>query len=186
MGRTPKFPVILEDLMVLSVSKFKIKAGTFTECTLDYRSIEFKCSIVAREEGGIFKIESINGKYSWIINLHAVCSNLGKSKYYLFECPVIQKTCRKLYFFDEKFQHRDNIPVNYEQQNRARHYRGLERLFRFELGTVGDEMLKPYFKTYYRGRPTKRFLRIMKKIKEEEQFYRENVHQFIRQMNDKY
>lgn len=184
MGRTPKFPIVLDDLMMLSIAKFKIKAGTYTECTLSYRSIEFQCSIVARDRGGIFRLKTTNGK-PWIINLQAVQSNLGKSSYFLFECPVTQKTCRKLYFYEGKFQHQSVIPVNYEQQNRAKHYRGLERLFRHELGTVGNEMLKPYFKSHYRGQPTKRFLRIMKKIKEEEQFYKANVHQFLQEMINK-
>ena len=182
MGRTPKFPIVLDDLMMLSIAKFKIKVGTYTQCTLSYGSIDFDCSIVAKTTGGIFKIKSENGHYSWIINLIAVESNLGKSIYYMFECPTSKRKCRKLYFYERKFQHQSVIPVNYEQQNRAKHYRGLERLFRHELGTVGDEMLKPYFKSHYRGQPTKRFKRIMRKIKEEEEFYKNNVHSFLHEM----
>lgn len=181
MGRTPKFPIVLDDLMMLSIAKFKIKAGTYSECTLCYRDTEFQCSIVASDDGGIFRLKTTNGK-PWIINLQAVKSNLGKSSYFLFECPVTQKTCRKLYFYEGKFQHRDNIPVNYEQQNRSKFYRGMERLFKHELGTTGDEIMKPYFKTHYRGQPTKKFQRIMRKIKEEEEYYHNNVHQVLKQM----
>lgn len=181
MGRTPKYPAVLHDLMMLSISKFKIKAGTYTRFTLSYGQIDFECSIVARDNGGIFHLKAPKGN-PWIINLKAVESNLGNGVYYLFECPTTQKACRKLYFYDGKFQHQSSIPINYEQQNRAKHYRGLERLFKFELGATGDEMLKPYFKTHYRGQPTKRFKRIMNKIKEEEKYYHSNVHALIREM----
>lgn len=173
MARISTYPDVLSDLMRIDISKFKIKAGTFNQCTLHFKNVHFECSILAKEHGGIFRLEPKNGK-PWIFKLRSIESNLGLSYYYVFECPVTKKTCRKLYFYDGKFLHRDAIPVNYSQQNEGKKYRDLGRLFRFELGYIGEELYKPYSKTHYRGIPTKRYARILKQIEIEEKFYKAN------------
>lgn len=184
MARISTYPDVLSDLMRIDISKFKIKAGTFTQCTLHFQNVDFECSIVAKKDGGIFKLRQYNGE-SWIFKLRSIESNLGLSYYYVFECPVTKKTCRKLYFYDGKFLHRDAVPVNYSQQNEGKRYRDLGRLFRFELGYLGEELLKPYSKTHYRGIPTKRYTRILKQIGIEDKFYKANkakcIQEFIEQ-----
>lgn len=138
------------------------------------KGVNLKITILAKEDGGLFKIEHKSGK-SWLIKLKSVDSNLSKGIYYVFACPVTSKTCRKLYFFDGFFKHRDSIPVNYLQQNLARQKRQLERILKFEFGTAGDEMMKKYFKPTYNGKPTKRYLRVLKKIEDEQRFYENNA-----------
>lgn len=181
MARISTYPDVLSDLIRIDISKFKIKARTFTKCTLSFKNVDFECSIVAKEDGGVFRLETKNGK-PWIFNLHAIESNLGLGCYYVFECPITKKTCRKLYFYEGKFQHRNAIPVNYSKQNEGKRYRELGRLFRFELGYIGEELCKPYSKTHYRGIPTKRYARILKQIENEEKFYRANAAKCIQQL----
>lgn len=181
MSRPNKYPITLNELAYLEIAKFKIKASTFQQYDVKLKGIDFKCQIVAKQDGGLFKLKHESGK-SWLIKLKSVNSNLSKSVYYLFICPVTSKTCRKLYFYDGFFKHRDVIPVNYSQQNVARQKRQLERILKVEFGTAGDEMMKKYFKPTYNGQPTKRYLRILKKIEDEQRFYEINALQILQTM----
>lgn len=181
MARISTYPDVLSDLIRIDISKFKIKAGTFTQCTLTFKNMDFECLIVAKKDGGSFKLQKHRGE-SWIFKLRSIESNLGLSYYYVFECPLTKKTCRKLYFYDGNFLHRDAIPVNYSQQNEGKRYRELGRLFRFELGYIGEELCKPYSKTHYRGIPTKRYARILKQIETEEKFHKANSAKCIHQL----
>lgn len=97
------------------------------------------------------------------IDLVGVPSNLGKGEVLYFLCPQTGKRCRKLYFYNGYFLHREAAPGMYESQTHSKKNRGLIKLL-FEKEEAEKELNKPYFKRYYNGRPTKRYKRIKKRI----------------------
>lgn len=181
MSKRPTFPTEIEDLLKLDVFKFKFKAEIFREGSMTYGVEKFRFEALTRFTGGFLKITHSGGKV-WLIGLEAMPSNLGKGIYYYFVCPKTKKRCKALYLYGGEFVHRDLIPFNYSKQNEARKMRHLQRLFDFEMGKVEEQLYKKYFKTHYRGKPTKRFMRIEAKIKRELKFYEENAQSFLQGM----
>lgn len=181
MSRRPTFPIEIEDLLKLDVFRFKFKAEIFRHGTMTYGAEKFRYEAITRRAGGFLRIVHSGGKV-WVIDLVAMPSNLGKGVYYYFVCPQTKKRCKALYLYKGEFVHRDLLPFNYAKQNAARKMRDLQRLFDFEMGKWEEQMYKKYFKTHYRGKPTKRFLRIEAKIRKELQFYEKNASAFIQGM----
>lgn len=98
-------------------------------------------------------------------------SNLGKGKIWYFNCPSTNKLCRKLYLQGGYFLHRTAIKSNmYESQTRSKYSRFLYAHFGpyFELDKLYNELYSKNFKRYYKGKPTKRHLKIFKKISQAE------------------
>jgi len=96
-----------------------------------------------------------------------VPSNLGKGDFWYFPCPVTRKRCRKLYLGCGKFHQREAfIGCFYEKQVQSKYYKYLGNIIgkEFEADRAYEEMQEPYFKKYYNGKPTKRYLRLLKKI----------------------
>ena len=106
------------------------------------------------------------------VPLVSVPSNLGKGKVWYFLCPHTQKRCRKLYLIGGYFLHREAFKgVMYEKQTYSANNRRLCRLFeQIYSNKAYDELHSKYFKRYYAGKPTKRYLRLMKKIEQAERF----------------
>jgi len=93
-------------------------------------------------------------------------SNLGKGNIWYFLCPATGKRCRKLYLVGERFLHREAFEgCFYQKQVQSKYYTYLENTIgrEFEADEAYDEMHRPFFKKYYNGKPTKRYLRLMKK-----------------------
>jgi len=95
-----------------------------------------------------------------------VPSNLGKGDIWYFLCPATKKRCRKLYQISERFLHREAFQrCFYSKQVCSKYYRYLENTIgkEFEADEAYEEMQKPFFKKYYNGKPTKRYLKLLKK-----------------------
>ncbi|GGF34448.1 hypothetical protein [Echinicola rosea] len=102
------------------------------------------------------------------LKLVSIPSNLNLGKVWYFQCPITGKRCRKLYSVGDRFGHLSLLDGMYEQQTYSKKYREMWATYGWELdiGKLRDQMSQPGFKKYYKGKPTKRYLRIQKKIDE--------------------
>ena len=98
-------------------------------------------------------------------------SNLGKGIIWYFLCPKTNNRCRKLYLVDGLFLHREAFTgCMYESQTVSKKYRQIEKKFGayFDSDILFEQLHKKYFKRTYKGKLTKRFLRIESKLKRAE------------------
>ncbi|GAB3666436.1 hypothetical protein GCM10028791_42270 [Echinicola sediminis] len=102
------------------------------------------------------------------LKLISIPSNLNVGKVWYFQCPITAKRCRKLYSVGDRFGHLSLIDGMYEKQTYSKKYRDMWATYGWELDIVKlrDQIRQPGFKKYYRGKPTKKYLRIQKKINE--------------------
>ncbi len=105
-------------------------------------------------------------------------SNLNKGLVWYFLCPNTGKRCRILYSIGGYFLHREAFRgCMYESQTYSHKNRALFR--QFEMATGGDkaydQLYSKHFKKYYAGKPTKRYLKILKQIRLSEQFTCEDI-----------
>jgi len=109
---------------------------------------------------------SIDGQnVTQTVELEAVPSNLHRGQYWLFICPVSGRRCKKLHLIHGLFQHRTALPgVFYRQQARAKWLFG-RYLDAYEgISEILEAAEQPYFREYYAGKPTRRTLRMLRKV----------------------
>lgn len=115
-----------------------------------------------------------NGKsINYNIRLISIPSNLGKGEIYYFLCPTTGKRCRKLYRNSKYFLHREAFrQLYYEKQIESKKNRYLTSIFdkAFLKDEVYNEQFKKHFKTHYNGKITKRYKKILDKIKLSESY----------------
>lgn len=102
------------------------------------------------------------------IQVTCVPSCLGKGFIWFFICPVTAKRCRKLHLIDGLYQHRSAIKSYYYAINPLPYInREYYKLCLQIQGKIDAErqMSEPQFKTHYAGKPTKRYLKCLKQIK---------------------
>jgi|TARA_B110000116_G_C16509504_1_gene434952 hypothetical protein len=67
------------------------------------------------------------------------------------------------------FQHRTVLNTEmYSKQTESKNWRGLAKYYGsyFESDTLYQELYSKYFRMHYKGKPTKRYLRILNKLKQ--------------------
>jgi len=109
---------------------------------------------------------SIDGQdVTQVVELAAVPSNLHRGQYWFFICPVSGRRCKKLHLIRGLFQHRTALPgVFYRQQVRAKWLFG-RYLDAYEgISEILEAAEQPYFREYYAGKPTRRTLRMLRKV----------------------
>ena len=109
--------------------------------------------------------DGINKKYDIILT--SIASNLNRGKIWYFLCPWSGLRCRKLYFIDGIFGHRNAFPGHfYETQIEAKSYRCLRKYFShaFDVEKSYEKINSKHFKKYYAGRMTKRYEKLLRKI----------------------
>ena len=119
------------------------------------------------------KEEEINYK----VPLVSLPSNLGKGKVWYFLCPSTQKRCRKLYRFEKYFLHREAFNAMYEKQTYSSNNRALCHLADIAFGSdqLYDELYSKNFKKYYAGKPTRRYIKLIKKIQKAERLSQRDI-----------
>ena len=101
------------------------------------------------------------------VDLLSKVSNLGKGIIWFFVCPSTGKLCRKLHLNSGYFLHRTAFKnMMYSKQIESKKFRSLGKVFNncFVTDEVYSELHKKYFKTHYKGKSTKRYLRLKNKI----------------------
>lgn len=109
--------------------------------------------------------------YDYKVRLVSIPSNLGKGEIWYFICPFTQKRCRKLHLINGRFMHRSALPSGmYSKQTQSKTWRQMEKIYSpyFDSEKNYKELHSKYFKRYYNGKPTKRYIKLMNRIKQSE------------------
>lgn len=182
MPKLYTFPTLYDDTLKIHLSRLK-KLGLLNPNQINWGSI--KWSRKENPTGSISIFVNTFGKKPFIelgytykeeqkkytVYLTSKPSNLKRGEIWYFICPVTEKLCRKLYFNDGYFLHRDAFKgCFYEKQTQSKKYRKLDKTLGAYLKReqLYSELDRKYFKKFYSGKPTKKYLRIMKKIQEAE------------------
>jgi hypothetical protein len=101
------------------------------------------------------------------IKLHFQKSNLNnQAGYWMFVCPITNLPCRVLYLHDGHFKSRKAMPPGtiYKCQTYYGTFKGVYRAFDYSdaVAALNTILQKPYGKTKYRGKPTRKTKRLIK------------------------
>ncbi|WP_277115263.1 hypothetical protein [Chryseobacterium sp.] len=120
-------------------------------------------------------------KINYTVQLITRPSNLGNGLLWFFVCPSTFKVCRKLHLNSGYFLHRTAFKdVYYEKQLQSKKWRSWEKTFGSYLDDrLYEHLYKKHFKKFYNGKPTKKYLQIMKKIKTREDIGFQDVEKFL-------
>ncbi len=102
------------------------------------------------------------------VHLDAVPSNLGKGSVWYFICPRTMKRCRVLYQCGGRFVHRDECKgMMYLKQTYSHDTRAMIGLLdaHMDADKARAEMYGRHFRTHYKGRPTKRYTRLLERLR---------------------
>lgn len=120
-------------------------------------------------------------KINYKVRLITRPSNLGNGLLWFFVCPSTQKVCRKLHLNGGYFLHRTAFNnLYYEKQLQSKKWRGWEKVFgSFLDDKIYEEMHKKHFKKYYKGKPTKKYLQLMRRLNARKAIHFEDVEKFL-------
>ena len=193
MPKPYTFPTLFDETLQISVSKLKgwgyLVPGQIKSGTLNWsRHGENTGSIsITANTQNIHPYIELNYKYKdeprkYKVYLTSTRSNLDLGEIWYFVCPQTKKRCRKLYSIGGYFLHREAFNgCMYETQTQSKKYRELEKTFGAFLRTdmISDELYKKHFKRTYAGKPTKRYLRIMRKIEAAENIPYKDIREYL-------
>lgn len=172
--------MIIDDLRHINISDLKkwrylemnsVKSGVLNwRNRFDEVTSSINIKTVCYPENKYLQLQyKCNGTdYNYKVNFLSVPSNLGFGNVLYFECPYTKKRCRKLHLINSVFMHRSALKYGiYESQTRSKSFRLLYQvsLKFFELDNLYLELYTSNFKKYYKGKKTKKYKRILDKIK---------------------
>lgn len=180
MGRYATYPTEIERLKMISIADLKrmelLTPDSFVSTTINWTNRSTK------ENNGSISVSiqtgQINGsitfdytyrdtdKIRYTAQLITRPSNLGTGKLWFFVCPKTGKVCRKLHLINGYFAHRSTNPnLMYEKQLESKKMREWSKMFQVMLNDeVYEQLYSKHFKSHYKGKPTKRFLKLSKII----------------------
>lgn len=178
MGRHSNLPVLYDFCKSLSISELKkwkylkpekCQKGTITFRSFNYDILEVLISVYIDPDNPFMEFEYlISGtKLNYLIYFELVPSNLGKGFVWYFNCPLSGIRCRKLYLINGYFQHRVAYKKGYYQtQTLGTKDKYLVRQFdKLQKSNKAKSILcTKYFKPYYNGMPTKKYLKLLQDI----------------------
>tara|TARA_R110000823_G_scaffold213278_5_gene343232 strand:+ start:209 stop:769 length:561 start_codon:yes stop_codon:yes gene_type:complete len=178
MPKHPSNPPLFNAVLQISISKLKelgylntdqSKLGviTWTINGEDTASISIKVSTYTDQPHIELDYSHRGEPRNYSVGLVTITSNLGKGLIWYFRCPQTYKLCRKLYLVGGYFLHREAFNgCMFETQTHSKYYRELDKVFGiyFRIDDLYSQLYQKNFKKTYAGRPTKRYLRIMKQI----------------------
>jgi hypothetical protein len=112
------------------------------------------------------------------VQLVSAPSNLGKGVVWYFVCPKTFMHCRKLYLADTYFYHRSAFKgCMYEKQTQSKKYRLLDNTLGtyYRTDKLYEQLYKKHFKKTYAGKPTKKYLQLIEKIRFGERFTQSEI-----------
>ncbi|WP_242094375.1 hypothetical protein [Aestuariivivens sediminicola] len=186
MGRYSSYPFLFDEVKSISISDLKkwnyLEEGTYKRGTItwSFRGEKTGSITVILNQDNLLTLDyKCNGTdYNYNIKLTSIPSNLGIGYVWFFICPFTHKRCRKLHLISERFMHRSNLPSGmYESQTKSKKYRLWDKVYGgfFELDNLYHQLYTKHFKKTYSGKPTKKYLQIIKKIQKAEEIPEENI-----------
>ena len=167
-------PLILEHCLSLNVATFRHDLARniawrnsvhWTVRDKETASISY-CFYPCADQPLLMLRYSIDGQdVTQHIQLEAVPSNLNRGRYWFFICPVSGRRCKKLHLIRGLFQHRTALSgVFYQQQARTPTAFGRYMDAYDVVGEIWEAAQAPYFREYYAGKPTRRCVRMLRKL----------------------
>ena len=178
MPKNYTFPYLFDENKSLSLTDLK-QMGFLKKNKVTYGKIKWK--ILGENTSSIniqvkrsemenyveFDYTCNNASYNYKVYLVSVKSNLNEGRVLYFQCKFTGKRCRKLHLINGMFQHRTASKIGmYSKQTLSKRVRFFEQFYGayFESENLYSELYSKHFKTHYKGKPTKKYLRLMQKI----------------------
>lgn len=182
MPKIPTYPTLFDSTLQINVSNLKkwgyiipgqIKSGVLKWSSNGAKTGSIDISVNYQNKNPFLKLNyTYNGNpRQYIIRLVSIPSNLGFGQIWYFLCPETKKRARVLYSIGGYFLHREAFNgCMYECQTKSKYYRSFEKDFGalFKIDNLYEQQYKKHFKKFYSGKPTKRYLRILKLIDQAE------------------
>ncbi len=177
MPKPRTFPTLYDELKTVSISFLakhgylkpnQWKGGSINWSRNGNNTGSISIKVCTQPENSFIELDYNCNKspINYRVQLISTPSNLGKGVVWYFVCPYTGKRCRKLYLADTYFYHRSAFrgcmyeKQTYSKKNRL-YFRQLQILFDEENDLCKSN--KKHNKTFYKGKPTKRLLKTMKK-----------------------
>jgi len=182
MPKPATYPTILDDLLRLNISKLKewnyLNTEQYKQGAINWsrNGNEIASIGIKSYTNQIVPYIELNYNHNkeprnYRIYLVSTPSNLGKGLIWYFLCPQTNTRCRKLYLMSGYFLHRNAFNgCMYESQIRTKYMRFLDSAYGtyFNLDNIYQQLHKKHFKKSYKGKPTKKYLRLMTQIQRAE------------------
>lgn len=179
MSKFPTFPTLYDEVLQISISKLKewgyLKAGQIKSGTISWSrngNPTGSISIHANMQTPQPYIE-LDYKYKdeprkYRVYLVFIPANIGNGTICYFLCPHTNKRCRKLYSIGGYFLHREAFKgCMYDCQTQSKRNRLIIKKFKpYWKDHESDQLHAKHFRAFYNGKPTKKYLRINKRINE--------------------
>lgn len=179
MGRHSTVPELFDYCKIISITKLKkwgyIKPNQSINGNIIWSRNNVETSSVhiavkmSDEYGDLtlnYRCGGINIDYS--VEIISRPANIGNGLLWFFVCPHTGAVCRKLHFGGKYFLHRSAYPdFLYELQTwskTARYEYKTPMYLEMRADGVYDQIYRKHFKKYYNGKPTKKFVSLLKKI----------------------
>lgn len=182
MPKPQTFPTLFDEVKTLSISfltKYNyLKPNQWQSGTITWSrngnktgSISIKVNTQSESPFIIFDYKCNEVPINYKVRLISTLSNLGKGIVWFFVCPSTGKLCRKLYLVDKYFYHRSAFKgCMYKKQTQSKKSRYLEKTLGayFRTDQLFEQLYKKNFKNHYAGKPTKKYLQLIKIIQRSE------------------
>ncbi|MEI6865770.1 hypothetical protein [Flavicella sp.] len=178
MPKQYSFPTLYDDVLKLKITKLKewryLDKGNIQNGDVHWTSrggskstISIKVNTVSSEPYVHLNYKANGEPKNYKVLLVSVPSNLGKGVVWYFLCPQTMKRCRNLYLVGGLFLHREAFKgVMYESQTYSKSFRLLGKSMGayFKTDKIYEELYSKHFKKTYKGKLTKRYLKLLKQI----------------------
>ena len=181
MAKPCTFPTLYDDCLQLDISFLRKqgylnpdqwKSGTITWSRNGNKTASISIQVNTQPESLYLELDykCNEAPINYRVQLVSAPSNLGKGVVWYFVCSHTGKRCRKLYLIGGYFLHREAFKgCMYKIQTESKRERQTTRKYKpMWKGNEYDQLQAKHFKHYYNGNPTKRYLQIMKVIKQAE------------------
>jgi hypothetical protein len=191
MAKYPTYPTLFDEVLQISVSKLNewgyLKTNQIISGTIRWSRNEeetAKISIKVDTYSNYIELDYSCDKepVNYKINLVSLPSNIGEGKVWYFECPHTAKRCRKLYLVGKYFLHRKAFKgCMYDIQTKSKDARATNKMIEsvFRTDDLYGQLYGKYFKRSYAGKPTKKYIRLMKKIQRAESISAHEVERIL-------
>jgi hypothetical protein len=180
MPKPYTFPTLFDEVKTVSISDLNrwgyLKPGRYKTGSITWSRNGTVTSSIGIAVSTFTDSPYLELKYSYgykpvryKVGLITVPANIGKGEVWYFVCPYTGRNCRILYSIGSLFLHRHACKgYLYEKQTYSQKSREVMRMYEklFKSDELYKELYSKYFKRTYAGKPTKRFLWLMNKIKD--------------------
>lgn len=178
MPKHQTFPTILDEVETISITFLKqqgylkpnhIKCGTVSWKINGVKTSSISILVNTLENYVEFDYRANKVPIQYRVELVKRTANIGNGVLWFFECPNTLKLCRKLYFFNSCFLHREAcIGAMYVAQTYSKRTRAMIKVFNGFHRNTYQTIYSKHFRKYYQGKPTKRYLKASRQLEQSE------------------